>query len=106
MSEELKSPERIWLEPACSGERCWCQSKLDDCDEDGCGEKAVEYVRADLAQPVADEVARLKAALEWYGEQSRLARITHSEGDAGRHALQADGGNRARAALADGGPHD
>lgn len=46
------------------------------------------------------EVERLRAALAWYGEQSRLARIIHSEGDAGRHALQTDGGNRARAALA------
>lgn len=46
------------------------------------------------------ESGRLRAELAWYGEQSRLARLIHSEGDAGRHALQADGGNRARAALA------
>ena len=46
------------------------------------------------------ENERLRKELTWYGEQSRLARIIHSEGDAGRHALQADGGNRARAALA------
>jgi len=37
--------------------------------------------------------------LEWYGEQARLARLIHSEGDAGRHALQDDGGKRARAIL-------
>ena len=43
---------------------------------------------------------RLRAELAWYGEQSRLARLIHSGGDAGRRALQADGGNRARAALA------
>ena len=38
-------------------------------------------------------------ALEWYGEQARLARLIHSEGDAGRRALTDDGGKRARAAL-------
>lgn len=43
---------------------------------------------------------RLRAELAWYGEQSRLARIIHSEGDSGRHALQADGGHRARDAIA------
>ena len=39
-------------------------------------------------------------ALEWYGEQARLCRLIHSEGDAGRTALAADGGKRATAALA------
>jgi hypothetical protein len=42
----------------------------------------------------------LVQALEWYAEQARLCRLIHSEGDSGRHALQADGGKRARAALA------
>ena len=45
--------------------------------------------------------ARLREALEWYGEQSRLARLIRREGDSGRHALQDDGGKRARAALGD-----
>jgi hypothetical protein len=45
------------------------------------------------------EVARLREVLEWYGEQARLARLIHSEGDAGRHALADDGGKRARTAL-------
>ena len=49
------------------------------------------------------ESERLRAELAWYGEQSRLARIIHTEGDSGRHALQADGGHRARAALAQEG---
>ena len=43
--------------------------------------------------------ARIKAleeALAWYGKQARLARLIHREGDAGRHALAADGGKRAR----------
>ena len=38
-------------------------------------------------------------ALRWYAEQARLCRLIHSEGDAGRHALAADGGKRARKAL-------
>jgi regulator of replication initiation timing len=47
------------------------------------------------------EITRLRTELEWYGEQARLCRLIHSEGDKGRHALSADGGNRARAALAE-----
>lgn len=42
----------------------------------------------------------LADALRWYEEQARLCRLIHSEGDAGRNALAADGGQRARAALA------
>jgi hypothetical protein len=42
---------------------------------------------------------RLREELAWYGEQARLCRVTSSEGAPGRHALQADGGKRARAAL-------
>lgn len=42
----------------------------------------------------------LSAALEWYGEQARLCRLIHAEGDAGRNALAADGGKKAQAALA------
>lgn len=48
-----------------------------------------------------NEIVRLREALEWYGEQARLARLIHSEGDSGRHALASDGGRRARAALGD-----
>lgn len=52
-------------------------------------------------QPNASNgVSALREALEWYGEQARLARLIHSEGDAGRHALAADGGKRAREVLA------
>ena len=40
-----------------------------------------------------------REALEWYGEQTRLCRLIHSGGDPGRHALSADGGNRAAAAI-------
>lgn len=44
--------------------------------------------------------AELVDALNWYAEQARLCRLIHSEGDSGRKALDADGGQRARAALA------
>lgn len=54
---------------------------------------------ADL--PAAEaQLAKAKEALEWYGEQARLARLVHSEGDAGRHALAGDGGKRAASVLA------
>lgn len=46
------------------------------------------------------ENQRLRKALEWYGEQARLARLIHSEGDIGRQSLAMDGGKRAREALA------
>ena len=45
------------------------------------------------------EIARLREALGWYGEQARLARLIHSGGNVGRHNLADDGGKRARAAL-------
>lgn len=44
-------------------------------------------------------ITTLAAALAWYGEQSRLARLIHSEGDAGRQALAQDGGTLARTTL-------
>jgi uncharacterized protein (DUF3084 family) len=47
-----------------------------------------------------EEAKDYAEALEWYGEQARLARLIHSEGNAGRNALAADGGKKARAALA------
>ncbi len=49
-------------------------------------------------------VKALEAGLAWYGEQSRLARLIHSEGDAGRHAIANDGGAKARALLSKGSP--
>ncbi len=45
------------------------------------------------------ENTMLRDALAWYGEQARLCRLIHSEGDAGRQALAADGGKRAQAEL-------
>lgn len=55
-----------------------------------------------LAAKDKARIERLEAALRWYGEQARLARLIHSEGDAGRNALARDGGEYARAALEDG----
>lgn len=50
--------------------------------------------------PVGEDETGVREALAWYGEQARLARLIHSEGDSGRHALSDDGGKRAAAALA------
>ena len=41
----------------------------------------------------------LEGVLGWYGENARLCRLIHSEGDAGRHALAEDGGKRAATIL-------
>lgn len=46
-----------------------------------------------------DELEGMRTALEWYGENARLCRLIHSEGDVGRYALAGDGGKRARTAL-------
>ena len=58
----------------------------------------IDATRA-LSHPLTQGSEAMREALEWYGEQARLARLIHSEGDAGRHALAEDGGKRARAAL-------
>ena len=55
---------------------------------------------AERLEALIPESNRVRETLEWYGEQSRLSRLIHSEGDQGRHALADDGGKRARAALA------
>lgn len=54
---------------------------------------------ADALAKIKAENQRLRETLTWYGEQARLARLIHSEGDAGRRNLEADGGTRARAAM-------
>jgi len=56
-------------------------------------EEATKYARLIAAAP------ELYEALEWYAEQTRLCRLVHSGGDAGRNALADDGGKRANAAL-------
>jgi hypothetical protein len=49
--------------------------------------------------PISDEVKRLRAALKWYAEKAEGCRKLGSIGDPFRHALDADGGKRGRAAL-------
>ncbi len=54
---DAPDPERIWLQPKCCGleieGRGWCEDHPGDCDDEACGMKAVEYIRADL---VADRL--------------------------------------------------
>jgi hypothetical protein len=67
---------------------------------DGPGPHEVRTLYASM--PSTDQeglVAELIEALEWYGEQARLARLIHREGDAGRHALAEDGGKKAASLL-------
>ena len=68
--------------------------RLDHFDADDLHREAANRIEA-----LETERDALRDALEWYGDQTRLARLIHSEGDAGRHALAEDGGDRARAAL-------
>lgn len=63
-----------------------------------------EFEREDIANAAiivraVNSYEAMKDALEWYREQSRLARLIHSEGDKGRHEIANDGGAKARAAL-------
>jgi uncharacterized small protein (DUF1192 family) len=60
-----------------------------------------DYVKAvdEKSGALRAENERLRTALEWYGEQARLAKLIHAEGDLGRHRLAKDGGDRALAAL-------
>ena len=66
----------------------------------------LEQARQDLAalrqrvEELERERDELRDGLAWYGEQSRLARLIHSEGDAGRNAIANDGGRRAARLLA------
>jgi hypothetical protein len=67
-------------------------------DDEAFDAKCERLVSA-LSTPSPDSGERMREALAWYGEQARLAKLIHSEGDAGRHALANDGGKRATAAL-------
>lgn len=61
--------------------------------------RQLTIARAEVAARDA-RIAEAEEVIAWYGEQARLARLIHSEGDDGRAALSADGGNRARTFLA------
>lgn len=68
-------PERIFLAPRCEGlsleGRTW-SSDRHDCDEEGCGLKAVEYVRADALTRLQSREAALVAVLEEVREALEL----------------------------------
>jgi hypothetical protein len=66
------------------------------------GEQLIEA--ADLIATMQAREAELVGALEWYGEQARLCRLIHREGDEGRNNLSADGGAKAARTLQ--GPSD
>jgi len=61
---------------------------------------AREAALVDAFARSSEREAGLREALEWYAEQTRLCRLVHSGGDTGRKALNDDGGDCARAALA------
>lgn len=67
--------------------------------EPTCPECSAWYYSPVEIKRLEDRAAKMEAALAWYGEQARLCRLIHSGGDAGRHAIVADGGQRARDAL-------
>lgn len=106
--------------PFCGGSKAFVSSTLDGkwyatCGGDQCSfvghfdtePEAIAAWNTRTAHALPGDVGMLRAELEWYGEQARLARLVHSGGDAGRYALADDGGKRARAALAEvGGRHD
>jgi hypothetical protein len=74
----------------------------DGVEDDGAQEIADALNAHDLEDQrdaLQAENARLRDVLEWYGEQARLCRLIHSEGDTGRNALANDGGKKASAAL-------
>ena len=58
-----------------------------------------------LIETQAREIERLREALGWYEKQANDCRKITREGDDARYALDRDGGERARAALA-GDSHD
>ncbi len=57
------------------------------------------FVNRRLYDALEAENKKLRSVLSWYGEQARLAKLVHSEGDIGRQSLAVDGGRRAKAAL-------
>ena len=88
---------RAWPERRVHPERTMCEGVLRPM-----AAAVIEDALSRLTTPTtgASALGEVAEALRWYGEQTRLARLIHSEGDAGRHALQADGGKRAVEALA------
>ena len=58
-------PAHIWLTPKCDGleidGRAWCSENPGDCPDDGCGMKAIKYVRADLVEEIKHALERIRA---------------------------------------------
>ncbi len=71
-----------------------CRLDLEDwgVNEDNQSQLEMEQARVAAMLVAAPDML---AVLDWYREQARLCRLIHSEGDAGRHALAADGGKKA-----------
>jgi len=59
-----------------------------------------EAQRQKRLEAAETESGRLREALTWYEEQVRCCRMITSQGNSARNSLDADGGKRARAALA------
>lgn len=71
------------------------------CINPGTDYKRVEYYTTPQPAPTAaQDVAGLVEALGWYAEKAELCRKFGAAGDSARHALDFDGGFRAREALA------
>ena len=97
--------------PFCKGEtgalmkankawRVWCLRPAEVCGYIGPDKPTEADAIAHHNQSSTSAAVRgMREALEWYGEQARLCRLIHSEGDAGRHALAHDGGKRALSVL-------
>ena len=80
-------------------EERYCEAQENACPACGGSGHKDDAAEALLAMNRAAK-APLIEALEWYGENARLAKLIHTEGDVGRHAIAQDGGERARAAIA------
>jgi hypothetical protein len=61
--------------------------------------RSLTVVQETLIRKAEADNEKLRAALKWYAEQAEGCRKLGSIGDPFRHALDADGGKRARAAL-------
>lgn len=94
---EANGPERIWAHGNCMGRRGrplvpgvsshWATWETRAGDPN----HATEYVRADLADALAQENARLKATLEWYAsdEAWTMRQLESGHGDYGKRAREA-----------------
>jgi hypothetical protein len=65
-------------------------------------ESAFHGVGADCdLKAAADEIERLRSALQFYAKHGAGCRLIHRGGDASRNALAEDGGKRAQFALSE-----